>query len=126
MIGTWTRVPNSAGIALDATAPERIARGLTGELRALALARAYVPVLAFHGEQRWTPIGVESFLRHRDPQIADAVLTGPAATRGPARAPGAPARVCDPGALVTPCEPRTLENLPTTCPGLAPASRATD
>ena len=115
---TATRVPGIAEIRLErGPAPAQIAGGLTPARRDLRLAKAYMPVLAFHRDQRWAPTRVDDYLDH--PALGRAVLRGPAATRAPAGASAGRARVCDPAALVTPCEPRTVDNLPTMCPGLA-------
>ena len=99
--------------------PERIARAAGPERGNLALAKAYMPVLAFTEDQRWAPTGVESYLDPRDPKLPNAQLTGPVSTRARTASRGAHARICDPARLVTPCEPRTLAGLPRECPGLA-------
>lgn len=120
--GTDSAVPGSAGIQLqNGPAPEQIARaaGRGRHARTRALARAYMPVLAFTEDQPWSPTSVDRYLAH--PALGEngrAVLTGPVGTRRPASAVGSPLKRCNPDALVTPCEPRTVAGLPTRCPGL--------
>lgn len=117
---TGTPLPDSARIE-PGPEPQEIVRGLAGEQRDLKLARAYMPVLAFHKDQRWAPTTVERYLDHPDnavdgsnDPVFNAVLTTLDATARPLEAP-----ICEPKALVTPCEPRTVSNLPSTCPELA-------